>query len=107
MSLNLTRGDDMPSITTSGNLARLKQLNALPKDEQENVQNVTVVSSTPQKASWSLSSLGTPGGIGLLLLVILVLIFFLTDYHGRSRAEWIWLAFTKKAKIKPQILKSA
>ena len=96
-----------PSVVTSGNLARLKQLNAIPKDEQSTAQSVEVVSVNPKKINWSLSSFNTPGGIGLILLVILIIIFFITDYNGKSRVEWVWLAITKKAKIKPSIMSKA
>lgn len=69
------------------------------KEKQKLEQEKNVVKK--QRLSFKPANIPTPGNITFPLLVVLLLLFFVQQINGKSRAEWFWSVVSGQASILP------
>lgn len=76
-----------------------KESIAAAKEKQQIEQDKNVVKK--QRLSFKPASIPAPGSITLPLLVVLLLLFFVQQINGKSRAEWFWDVLSGQASVLP------
>lgn len=60
------------------------------------------VRDTANRAADRIGNLPTPGGIGILLATVIILLLIIIPVNGQPRLVWLWLVLTGRAKLRAE-----